>query len=406
MGYTKTAAKGLTWIGAIRGLTRSLSFVRIAILARILSPDQMGHFAIATMVLAFLEIVTETGINVFLIQEGKKLEDYVDTAWSVSILRGLLICLVVLVASWPISQFFSSPDALILVQLAAAIPLIRGLINPSIIRLQKDLTFDREFYLRTGILLADAAVSIAISFIYRTPAGLVWGMIAGAILEVILSHLLISPRPQWNLDFSKVNQILNRGRWMTAAGVFNYFFHNGDNIVVGRILSTAKLGVYQLAYSISILPITEIADTFGRVMFPVYSRVASDRARLFRAFTRVTAGITLLVTPFCLLLIFFPENLISFFLGDKWLEAATVLPILALFGGIRAITGSTSSLFLAVKKQEYVTAVTLASLAGLAVTIVPAVSRYGILGASYSALIGSIAAIPVIVYFLSKTFSR
>ncbi len=406
MGYTKTAAKGLTWIGAIRGLTRSLSFVRIAILARILSPDQMGHFAIATMVLAFLEIVTETGINVFLIQEGKKLEDYVDTAWSVSILRGLLICLVVLVASWPISQFFSSPDALILVQLAAAIPLIRGLINPSIIRLQKDLTFDREFYLRTAILLVDAVVSISISFIYRTPAGLVWGMIAGAILEVILSHLLISPRPQWNLDFSKVNQILNRGRWMTAAGVFNYFFHNGDNIVVGRILSTAKLGVYQLAYSISILPITEIADTFGRVMFPVYSRVASDRARLFRAFTRVTAGITLLVTPFCLLLIFFPENLISFFLGDKWLEAATVLPILALFGGIRAITGSTSSLFLAVKKQEYVTAVTLASLAGLAVTIVPAVSRYGILGASYSALIGSIAAIPVIVYFLSKTFSR
>ena len=84
---------------------------------------------------------------------------------------------------------------------------------------------------------------------------------------------------------------------------------------------------------------------------------------------------------------------------------ATVLPILALFGGIRAITGSTSSLFLAVKKQEYVTAVTLASLAWLAVTIVPAVSRYGILGASYSALIGSIAAIPVIVYFLSKTFS-
>lgn len=406
MGYTAATAKGLTWVGAIRGLTRGFSFVRIAILARILTPGQMGNFAVATMVLGFLEIFTETGINVFLIQESKKLEDYVDTAWIVSIVRGTLIAFLILLASESVASFFSSPEALNLIRLTALIPLIRGFINPSIVRLQKDLSFDKEFFLRTSILLFDALVSISLCFILRSPMGLIWGMIAGAALEVALSISLIGPRPRWNFDSQKVRQILSRGRWMTAAGIFNYFFHNGDNIVVGRLINTAKLGIYQMAYSISILPITEVADTFGRVTFPVFSKLADDRGRLLRAFIRVTLGITLLVTPLCLVLIFFPTQLISLFLGDQWLEVATVLPVLAAFGGIRAISGSTSSLFLAVKKQEYVTAVTFFSLLGLAVTIIPAVSRHGILGAAYSALIGSLAAVPVILICLGKTFSR
>ncbi len=406
MGYTVAAAKGLTWVGAIRGLTRSLSFVRIAILARILTPGQMGNFAVATMVLGFLEIFTETGINVFLIQESKKLEDYVDTAWLVSIVRGSLIAFLILLASESVASFFASPEALTLIRLTALIPFVRGFINPSIVRLQKDLLFDKEFFLRTGVLLFDAFVSISLSVILRSPVGLIWGMIMGAALEVMLSQFLIGPRPKWHLDLKKVHQIINRGRWMTAAGVFNYFFHNGDNIVVGRLINTTKLGIYQMAYSISIMPITEVADTFGRVTFPVFSKLEGDRKRLFRAFIRVTLGITLLVTPLCLVLIFFPVPLIRLFLGDKWLEVATLLPVLAAFGGIRAISGSTSSLFLSVKKQEYVTAVTFFSLLGLAVTIIPLVSRYGILGAAYSALIGSLAAVPVILICLWKTFSK
>lgn len=406
MGYTVAAAKGLTWVGAIRGLARGLSFVRIAILARILTPGQMGNFAVATMILGFLEIFTETGINVFLIQESKKLEDYIDTAWIVSIARGSLISLLILLASESIASFFASPEAMILIRLTALIPFVRGFINPSIVRLQKDLSFDKEFLLRTAVLLFDASVAISLSIFLRSPVGLIYGMIAGAVLEVVLSQSLIDPRPKWHFDIQKVRQVLNRGRWMTAAGIFNYFFHNGDNIVVGKLINTSKLGIYQMAYSISIMPITEVADTFGRVTFPVFSKLSDDRGRLLRAFLRVTFGIILLVAPLCLVLIFFPTQLITIFLGEKWLEVATVLPVLAVFGGIRAISGSTSSLFLAVKKQEYVTAVTFFSLLGLSVTIVPLVMRHGILGAAYSALIGSLIAVPVILICLGKTFSR
>ena len=69
---------------------------------------------------------------------------------------------------------------------------------------------------------------------------------------------------------------------------------------------------------------------------------------------------------------------------------------------VRAITGSASALFLAINKQEYVTALTLASIFGLAISLYPLVLKFGILGAGLAALIGSLTAVPVIVICLIK----
>lgn len=87
-------------MAGLRGTTRVLSFARTAVLARILLPSQFGVYGIATLTLAFLETITASGINVFLIQEKKKLEEYVDTAWIVSILRGDI---------YHVSYYFSFP---------------------------------------------------------------------------------------------------------------------------------------------------------------------------------------------------------------------------------------------------------------------------------------------------------
>ncbi|MEJ2348128.1 MAG: oligosaccharide flippase family protein [Patescibacteria group bacterium] len=64
MGYFKDTVKGVSWVGAFRGVTRVIAFGKTAILARVLIPAQFGLFGIATLILAFLEILVETGVNV------------------------------------------------------------------------------------------------------------------------------------------------------------------------------------------------------------------------------------------------------------------------------------------------------------------------------------------------------
>ena len=139
---------GLTWTAGLRLMLRLITILRMAVLARILSKASLGVFGIVTMVLALLEISTETGINIFLMQEIGKIDKYIDTAWVLSIIRGFLIALLIVILTPWISTFFNSPDTVDLLYLLALAPFIRGFINPAIITFLKELKFAKEFILR------------------------------------------------------------------------------------------------------------------------------------------------------------------------------------------------------------------------------------------------------------------
>src|SRR3989344_3910848 len=152
MGYLSDTVRGVSWMGVLRASTRSLTFVKIVVLARFLSPNEFGLFGIAMLALAFLEIITETGINIFLIQEKADLKEYNNTAWVVSILRGVLMSLALFLFTPYIASFFNSPGAIQLLYLTSLVPLVRGFINPAVVRFQKELLFNKEFSLRLALL--------------------------------------------------------------------------------------------------------------------------------------------------------------------------------------------------------------------------------------------------------------
>lgn len=397
--------RGVSWMGFLRVATRGLAFARIAILARILNPTEFGLFGIAILVLAFVELFTETGINVFFIQGEGKIREYVNTAWIFSLIRGVFISSLIFFAAPLVSSFFNSPDSLGLLRLVSLVPLLRGFINPSIVKFQKELLFNKEFALRMSISVVDSLVAIFVSLILRSAYGLVWGFLAGVVVEILISHLFISPKPKLAFEINKAKAVVGRGKWITGAGVFNYLFQQGDDILVGKLLGGYWLGIYQLAYKISTLPITEIADVFNKVTFPVYSKISGNTPRLRRLFLKTTLGAALLVVPLSLILFFFPKQVILILLGDKWLEAVPLLKVLSIFGIVRAISGSVTPVFLAVKKQEYLFVFTLLSVLGMAVVIFPMIKAFGVVGAGIAALVGSLSGVPIVFYYLSRVLS-
>lgn len=404
MGYSTHAIRGVSWMGTLRVVIRSMTIVRIAILARLLTPSQFGLFGIASIVLAFVEVFTETGINVFLVQMKEEMETYVSPAWIISIFRGIVISSTILLLAPLIAFFFRSPDAVGIIRLIAIAPFIRGFINPAIIKFQKELQFNKEFFLRSVLYLFEAAVAIILAFSTRSINSLAWALIASALLELFLSFSFLKIRPALKIEMKKMKKIIKHGKWITLIGIFNYFFHNGDNIMVGRILGVTALGYYNNAYKISMLPITEIGNVIQQVTFPVYVRICLDKQRLWKAFKKALLGVTLLTLPFGMLFLFFSKQLVVLLLGSQWLPAAPVLQTLAIFGVVGAISGTPSSLFYAIGKQAYVTVITLISFLVLAITIVPFIHWFGLLGAGYSAIFATFAAIPITVYYLFIVF--
>lgn len=404
MGYTREAIKGVSWLTAFRIVTRALSFLKIIVLARVLNPFQFGIFGIASLVLTLLEILTETGINIVLIQSKKNINEFVNSAWVVSILRGILIAFVLFISSPFIASFFNSKESQQIIMFLSLVPFIRGFINPAEVRFRKELKFNYEFWFRSFLFFSDAVISIIFALITHSVYSLAIGLLSGALLEVILSFVFIKPVPKFSIDKNYFNEILHKGKWITANGIFNYFAENSDNIGVGKILGSSSLGIYQVAYKIAILPISEVSDVVSQVVFPVYTKFGDDTQRIRKAFLK-----TLILTFFASALIgviifLFPEFIVRVALGDKWVSAIPVLKVLAIFGILRTIAGPSSAVFLARGKQNYVTLMTFVRFVGLILSIFPFVMIFGLIGAGYSALFSVLIEIPVILFFIIKVF--
>lgn len=404
MGYQKEAIKGVSWIGAHRILTKVFGLVEAILLARILAPEQFGAYGVALLALGLLEVITESGVNIVLLQEDD-IDRHLNSAWIVSILRGVLIMLIIFLGAPLISDFFQSSESLILLYTISLVPLIRGFINPAIVKFQKNLMFARDFWYRITVIIIDTIASIFFTYITNSPIGIVIGLLLGVVLELVLSFLIIKPRPRIEIEKKYINKIFDRGKWVTFSTIFDYLFHNADNIFVGRILGAGALGIYQMAYALSAGPIIEVGRVFVHVIVPIMIKIADDSRRLKSVFFKSIFGIAGLTFPFALVFAVLPD-LFVFLLGEKWSDIATVLPILGLVGFVKSVSLASNALFLSLKKQEYTTVITLINILGLSVSIVPLITSYGIFGAGLSALIGTLASLPIITFYTYKIFVK
>ncbi len=402
MTYLKKTISGFFWTSALSGSIRVLAFAKIAVMARILLPSQFGEFAVVSMILAFLEIITETGINVFLIQEKDSLSRYLNTAWVVSILRGIVVCAVMIVASDPVAKFFNIPSVRPLIMLAGLIPFIRGFINPACVKFQKELFFSKEFWYRFSIVVIEIGLTLLFALSTKSAVSIVLGLMGSAVFEVAISWVFISPRPKANLNYFQVRTVLGRGKWVTGFGLFDYLFTTADNLVVGKLLGSSALGIYQNAYKLGILPSSQANDVYYKSMTPVFVKMSEENKDLKKAVLWGTGGVLLLHIVLGAVVYLKASDLVRIILGPNWLMAIPVVKIIAVMGAIRGIAYAPNSLLVGKLRQQYVTVVTAVAMLGLLVFIVPMTVRYGLVGAGYAATLGATLSLPVSIYYFTK----
>ena len=406
MGYSRQIIKGISWVAGIRVITRILSFLKTVVIARVLTPSQFGVFGIATLILTLIEILTETGINVFLIQEKENIDSYINTAWVVSIIRGILIGLVIALVAPFVANFFHVGTYSSLILLISLVPVIRGFINPSIVTFRKEMQFNKDFIYNISVFLVETIVTITLVLVTHHVSSLIWGMISGSVFEVYITFHMAYPRPHFEFHKERFLKVLNFGKWITTSTILNYFYQHGDDIAVGRLLGATALGYYDMAYRLSLVPLSDISDVITKVTFPVYVKISEDRKRLQRAIIRSLLFVTLCVVPIGLVLYFFPKQIILLIFGEKWLPAVPALQVLGIFGMIRALSSCASAVFLSAQQQKIFTLITTVGLLGLVSTIVPFVIKWGIVGAGLSALLGTFLTLPFIGFFLYTVFFK
>ncbi|MBI2010295.1 MAG: lipopolysaccharide biosynthesis protein [Candidatus Chisholmbacteria bacterium] len=394
MGYLKQATIATGWMGALRVVSRGLGFVKVVILARILTPTDFGVFGIVALTLAFFETITEPGVNLKLVQQKEKIDSFVSTAWVISLVRGSLIAIAIFLSAPLVAGFFNQPEALPLLKIAALIPLLRGWLNPAAINFVRELHFRQEFTLRAIPLSLDIITTIIFGLTLRSPVALVYGMIVGAGAELILTFTMTSLKPDLSFIKAKAKELFNYGKWVNIGWIISYLAEEFDDILVGRILGPTSLGIYQQAYKLSVLPSGEIAETLSKVTFPVYSKIATDTERLWRAVKKTTVVTTVIALPATLVFIFFPALIIQIILGDQWLSATAPLQILAIFGFFRAVNQPASAALYASNRPDLAALLRAANFAVMAGLLFYLVPRYQLPGTATAVVISTLVVTP------------
>ena len=128
---------------ALRVVQRALTFGRIILLARLLSPHDFGLMGIALVALGMIRQFTDAGLRLALIQKKGNVDAYVGTAWTGEALRGLLQAVAVLGAASLLARFFDAPQAKLILQVVAVALVLDGTKNAGLAYLQRDLAFKR-----------------------------------------------------------------------------------------------------------------------------------------------------------------------------------------------------------------------------------------------------------------------
>lgn len=385
--------KGLGWAGALRVVGKLLTFVKLIILARVLSPTAFGQFGAAVLALSFFETLTETGINHVLIYSDRKTEELLDSAWIVSIVRGVAISILIALSAYPLSWYFHDPMLVPLVLLIAVVPLVRGFVNPMVVTLVKELEFRREFLFRGAGAIVDLVVAVAVGVITRSSMAFAAALLLSAVTDLGLSFALFSVRPRLRFVRTYLAEIVGYGKWVTVSGIATWVASELDDFVVARLYGISALGTYQNGYKVATLPVTEISGTVNAVAFPVMSKVKADRDQLKRVFFGSAAATNILGIVLAAAIWFFPDMIVRTVLGPGWDDAIPIIRILALFGALRTLESSVQPLFLSTGRPQIASVGNALKVATLVVGLLVFANR-GVTGVAFAALLSVLFVVP------------
>jgi lipopolysaccharide exporter len=375
-------AQGAAWMIALRLAIRGIGVVSVVVLARLLAPADFGLVAIATSLAGALAIMSEFGFQVALIQNQAADRRHYDTAWTLGVVRGLLVAGTLAIFARPLAAMFADPRLKPILLVLAIGVMVTSLENVGVVDFRKHFRFHKEFMYRAVAKFASFIIALPAAIMLRNYWALVLGMFAGQLGGVLLSYAMCSYRPR--LSVSAWRELIRFSKWLLLNNVFYFVYSNIDAFVIGRFAGAQALGFFRVAYEIASLPTTEMVAPIRAAILPGYAKLASDHERLRASFAATFGTIVVVAAPIAVGLGLVAEPLVRLVLGEQWLGAIPLLEVLAIAGAINVCTANTWPVFIALGRP-WINAALTGIGAILLVPLLPwSVHAAGALGAAWA----------------------
>ena len=400
MSIRRKMAHGVAWMVGFKVLERSLGMISMLLLARLLVPADFGLVAMATSLIALLELFSAFGVDTALIQRADATREHYNSAWTLNAMAGFTIGVCMILMAIPVAAFYNEPRVKAVLCALAVGAMIQGLENVGVVNFRKEMQFDKEFRFLLAKKVIGFAVTVPLAFAWRSYWALVAGMVIGRASGVVLSYVLQPFRPRFS--FAAVKDLLHVSKWLMTQNFISFLRERSSDFVIGRMAGSHALGVFSVSAEISNMPGTELVAPINRAVLPAYVKLAKDLPALAREYLSVMAMIALVAVPAVAGFAATAPFLVLLVLGPQWVEAAILLQILAFFGITQVLQSNAFSAFLALSQHHVFVKINGMHVALLIPLVTLGTWFYGIQGAAWAYVVAAMAILPVTFIFITR----
>lgn len=319
--------RGAIWLSGARLASNLLATIGTLVLARLLLPSDFGLVALGTTTLSILTSMTNISLAEALVQHRDPSHHHFHTAWTLNLLRGVLIGSIFALIAVPVARFYGDYRLENIMFALSGSAALNGLENPRAIMLTKQLIFWQQFMLQVSQKLVALIASVAIALIYHSYWALIGGILLGQFAGVLVSYTVLPFRPTFSIAHAR--ELFSFSIWLTLCEAINAINWNFDQLLVGKFIGKTALGYYSVGNNLAVVPSREAMTPLTGTMFPAFSNLAHDPVRLAAAYGRAQAMVTAVALPAGVGMALIADPLVRLTMGETWLPAVFVIRILA-----------------------------------------------------------------------------
>jgi O-antigen/teichoic acid export membrane protein len=347
---------GTVWTVGAFGLGQAIRLATSVALARLLAPELFGTMLIVNTLMIGIQLFSDVGIGQNIIHSPRALDPrFYNTAWSLQIIRSIVIWLIILLAAVPAAHFYGAPILSAILPVSGFSMVLLGLASVGPAILQKKMVYGRMTVFNLATALISSALVVTFARLTPTIWALVLSGVVGTAVTTVLTYFLVPGLKQrFHIDRPSLSEITSFGKWVYFNSMVYFLSMNFDRLYFAKVVPLQVLGIYGIARSLSDLFGITATHLGNSVIFPfIASHADQPRETLRRELVTIRGKFLGLVALGCSLFIATADLGIKLLYDQRYYAAAWMVPLLALGAWFSMLATTNESTLLGLGAPSY-----------------------------------------------------
>lgn len=325
-----TYRKSLSWLGTAQVISFLLQFAFSVVMARYLTPYEMGIFAVATALVGMLSIIQQVSLPALIVREHDITEDFTRTAFTVNVALSLLLSLAIVGASVLGAAALRAPGVQDVLLVLAATPLFGIFSFLPMAHMERDGRFKELALISTASSITNALVGVGLVVAGFSYMSIAYAQVASSAVLTMLSVWAGRNHVQYRFGLHSWRRILEFSMQMLAVAGVHGFSQRFSELIIGRLLGLSMLGLYNRASGINSLFWSNINSIAGRIVLVDFSSAYRKGTSLRKRYLWTVSVVTAILWPAFAGLAVVAKPFIVIIYGERWVAAVIPFVFLAL----------------------------------------------------------------------------